>query len=121
MLIISLGNGWGEIQQGRTTGDTDDHGLLESLSHAQGIEARRTLVGDGVTRDVRALVEVMRDGRIPTARTDNGMTDTMSHKQGRQYIYMFFVAIHLLIVSSLASVSCHSCSSTLSFSKPPPA
>ena len=88
VLIVSLSNGWCQIEQGRATGDADDDGLVQGLCHAQGIEASRALVGDGPARDVRTLVEVMHDGRIATARTDNGMTDAVGHQQGGEYVYI---------------------------------
>ena len=39
-------------------------------------------------------MEVMHDGGIPAARTDNRVPDAMLHKQCRQYIYVLFIAIH---------------------------
>ena len=121
MLIVSLSNSRSEVEQRRAASDADHYGLVQGLGHAQGIEARRAFVGNGVTPYVRTLVQVMHDGRIARARTDHGMTYAVGHQQSGQYVYILLVAIHLLIVSSFASVSCHSCSITLSRSKPPPA
>ena len=95
MLIVSLGHGRGEVQQCRATGDTHYDGAFQSLRHAQGIEARTTLVGDGIALDLRTRVEVMHDGCIATARTHHGMTDAMSHEQGGQYVDVVFIAVHL--------------------------
>ena len=82
MLVIGLGHGRCQIEQCRTTGDTHHNGLPECLRHAQGIEARRPLVGHRIARDVGTLVQVMYDGGIATAGTYHGMTDAMGHQQG---------------------------------------
>ena len=62
MLIVCLSDGRGEIQQGRSAGDTNGHRLLQALTHAQGIEACATLIGDGIALDIGTLVEVVHDG-----------------------------------------------------------
>ena len=121
VLIPRLSHSRRKVEQGRTAGDADADRLIQSLHHAQGIEARRAFVGDGIAADVGTLVQVVDDGRIAAARTDDGVTDSVPYEQGRQYVYALLMAIHLLMVSSFASVSSHSCSSVLSFSSPPPA
>ena len=121
MLIPSFRNGRSKIQKGCARSDADDYRLFESLRHSQGIEARRAFISNGITGDIRTCRQIMHNRRITTAWADDGMTNAMSYEQCRQDVYMIFVAIHLLIVSSLASVSCHSCSSVLPFKSPPPA
>ena len=121
MLIPGLCDGGSQVEQCRATGDADNDGGVKGLHHAKGIETCRTLVGDGVALDVGTLVQIMDDGGIATARTNHSMTNAVGLEQGRQYVYILFVTKHLRMVSSLASVSCHSCSKVLSRSKPPPA
>ena len=94
MLIERLGNGRGEVEQGRATGDTDGDGCLQGLRHAYGIEARRTFISYRVAPDVGTLVEVMHNGSIPAAGTDYRMTDAMRHQQRCEDIDAFFVTIH---------------------------
>ena len=121
MLIPGLGDGGSQIEQRSATGDTDNDGGMESLHHAKGIKACRTLVGDGITLNAGTLVQIVDDGGIATTRTDHSMTNAVGLEQGSQYVYILFVTKHLRMVSSLASVSCHSCSKVLSRSRPPPA
>ena len=97
VLIISLSHSRSQIEQGRTTGDTDGNGFTKALAHAQGIEACTPLVGNRIALDVRTLVEVMHNGCIATAWTNHRMTDAMSHEQCRQYVDVFFIAIHYYI------------------------
>ena len=122
MSIVSLCHGRSQIKKSRTRRDANRHGLeVARQRQAQGIEARRTLVGDGMALYLVRLVKVVHDGRITASRAHHRMLDAMSKQKRCQYVYIFFIAIHLLIVSSLASVSFHSCSSMLSLSSPPPA
>ena len=61
MLIVSFSDGRRQIEQGCTTGDADDDGLVKSLRHTQSIETGTTLIRHRVARDVRALVQVVND------------------------------------------------------------
>ena len=97
MLIPGLCHGGGEIEQGSAGGDTYDYRLIELQRHAQGIEACRALVGDGITGDVGTFVQVVDNGRVATARADDGMTDAIRYEQHRQYVYFFLIAVHLRI------------------------
>ena len=94
MLIISLGNGRCQVQQCRPTSHTDRNGFVQTLCHAQGVEARRALVGNGEALNIRALVQVMDNSAIARTGADHRMANTMSHEQGSQYVYMLFITVH---------------------------
>ena len=94
VLVPGFGNGRSQVEQGRPAGDADGDRLVEGLHHAECVEARRPLVGDGVALYVGTLAEIMHDGRVATARADDGVTDTMSHEQSRQQVYVLFVRVH---------------------------
>ena len=99
VLIPSLSHGRSQVEQGRATGDTDDDRLMEGLHHADGIETSRAFVGHGITCDVRALVQIVDDGGITAARTDDGMTDTVPYEQGRQYIDVLLIGEHFFAMT----------------------
>ena len=101
VLIPSLSNGWGQVEQGRTAGDADDDRLVESLHHTEGIESRRPFVGNGIARDVGALVQVMDDGGIAAAWADDGVTNAVLDEQSRQLVDAFLIAIHRRIYDFL--------------------
>ena len=94
MLIPGFANSRCKIEQGRATGDADHDRLLQRLRHAQGIEARRALIGHGITGNLWTLIQIVHNGRIAAARTDHGVTNAVLHKQGRENIDVFFIAIH---------------------------
>ena len=98
VLIVSLGNGRSEIKQGGATGDTDNDRCFQALAHTECIEACRALIGNWITSDVRTLVEIMNDGGVAAARTDHRVTDAVSNKQGRKYVDVFFLAVHINII-----------------------
>ena len=95
VLMVGLGHGGHEVEQGRPRRDADGHGLVECEGHAEGIEAGRALVGDGMARDVRRLVQVVHNGGIAAARTHDGMTDAMGREEGGQRVDVFFIAIYV--------------------------
>ena len=97
MLIISLCHSWSKVQQGCTAGDTDGDWLLQALAHAQGIEACRALIRHRIAFDIRTHIEIMHDGRISAPWAQHRMPDPMRHQQTGQYIYVLFIAIHILI------------------------
>ena len=94
VLVVGLGNGRQQVEQGRARRDAHHHRLIRALRHAQGIEARRALVGDGIAGDVGTLVQVMYDGSIAATWTDHRMTDSVLDKQGREDINIDFITIH---------------------------
>ena len=94
VLIVGLGNGWQHIEQGGARRDADNDRLVGGLSDAQGIEGCRTFVGDRVTGDVRTLVQVVYYRSIPTARTDHGIADAVSYKQGGEDVNTFVRGVH---------------------------
>ena len=62
MLILRLSHGWKKIEQCRSRRDTDHHGKTRTLAHAQRIESRRTLIGNGMAHDIGTLREIMHNG-----------------------------------------------------------
>ena len=79
MLIVCLSHSGIKIQQCSATGNTNHHRLLQSLRHTQRIETRRAFVCHRIALNIRALVQIMNDGSIPTARTHHCMMNAMSH------------------------------------------
>ena len=80
MLVTGLSHSWSQIEQGRTTGDTDDNRFFQRLRHTQRIKTCTTLIRHRIARDVRTLVQIMYDGRITTAWANHRMVYAMSHK-----------------------------------------
>ena len=64
MLIMSFCHGRGKIEECSTRCDAYHNRLVGSLCYSECKEACRTLVGDRVAVDVRALVKVVYDGGI---------------------------------------------------------
>ena len=81
VLIVSLGYGRCQVEQRRAAGDTHHYRLVGGLRYAKGKETCGTLVGDGIARDVGALIEVVHDGRVAAAGTNNGVTDAVGYEQ----------------------------------------
>ena len=94
MLIPRLSHSRSQVEQGRAAGDADNDRFMEGLHHADGIEACRPFVGNGIASDIGMLAEVMDDRGIAATWTDNGMTDAMSNEQGCQDIDVLFVGEH---------------------------
>ena len=80
VLIVGLGHGGREVEQGRAAGDADDDRLVGGLGDAEGEESGGALVGDGVARDVGALVQVVHNGGIARAGADDGVADAVGHE-----------------------------------------
>ena len=93
-LIEGLGDGGREIEQCRPRRDADDRRQTRAQGHAQGVESRTALVGNGIARQRRTLAEVVDDRGIARARTDNGVADAVGDEQRRENIYVFLVRVH---------------------------
>ena len=61
MLVTGLSHSWSQIEQGRTTGDTDDNRFFQRLRHTQRIKTCTTLIRHRIARDVRTLVQIVYD------------------------------------------------------------
>ena len=94
MLIESLGHGRSQIEQGRARSDTNHYRSVCILRHAKGIETRRPLIGDGVARDVRTLVEVVRNGRVAATGTHHSLCHPVGDEQRGEYVDILFIRIH---------------------------
>ena len=103
MLIIRLCNRRCQIQQGGSTGNADRHRRFQGLRHSQGIESCAALIRHRIAGDIWTRIEIVYDRGIPTARTNHSLCDPMSHEQGREYIDIFFIAIHINIIRCASS------------------
>ena len=93
MLIESLSNGRGKVEQRRPTGDADGNRFAQTLCHSQRIETCRAFIRNGIALDIRALVEIMHYRRIAASRTAHRILHAVSHKQCRQCVHIIFITI----------------------------
>ncbi len=91
MLIEGLCGGWCNIKQSRPAGHTNDHGLISNLTYAEGEEASRPFVGNGIAIDLGTFVEIVNDSRIATPRAHHGILDPPLDEQSGKNIDVIFI------------------------------
>ena len=97
VLTVSLCHSRSGVEQSRTRCDAYHGGALRVEGDAHGVERCRTLIGDGMAAYRAALVEVVHDGSIATARAHHRVRHPPFEEQRCEYVYVFLVAVHYFV------------------------